>query len=96
MKRDFQQEIEMAQLQVEEKKKQLHKGLTPETIQLFDHFSAEKSLVGEQCNICMEDIEVGRKMMRLDCKHVFCQVCIERWFADHNTCPNCRHVFHNT
>ena len=93
MKRDFQQEIEMVQLQIEEKKKQLHKGLTPETIQLFDHFSADKSLVGDQCNICMEDIEVGRKMMRLDCKHVFCQVCIEGWFADHNTCPLCRHMF---
>ena len=43
----------------------------------------------------MEDIEIGRKMMRLNCdgQHTFCQVCIERWFADHNTCPNCRHVF---
>ena len=71
-------------------------GLTPEEIQQFHYFAADKLLVGEQCSICMEDIEVGRKMMRLNCYHVFCQICIEGWFVDHNTCPNCRHVFHNT
>ena len=41
----------------------------------------------------MGDVEIGNKMMRLDCKHIFCQSCIEGWFADHNTCPNCRHAF---
>ena len=72
-------------------------GLTAERIQQFHHFAADELLVGEQCSICMEDIEIGRKMMRLNCdgQHTFCQVCIERWFADHNTCPNCRHVFSN-
>ena len=71
------------------------KGLTPERIQQFDHFQADETKVDEQCSICMEDFEVGRNMMRLDCdgRHVFCQVCIEGWFADHNTCPICRHLF---
>ena len=70
-------------------------GLAPERIQQFDHFQADESLVDEQCSICMKDFEVGRNMMRLDCdgRHVFCQVCIEGWFADHNTCPICRHLF---
>ena len=93
---ELQQQVERVQLQVVEKKRQLLKGLSPETIKQFYHFAAGESLVGDQCSICMENIEVGRKMIRLDCKHVFCQVCIEGWFADHNTCPNCRHVFHNT
>ena len=95
--RELRQEVEMVQLQIEEKKKQLYKGLTPETIEKFQKLAADESLVGDQCTVCMEDIEVGRKMMRLDCQgqHVFCQVCIEGWFADHNTCPNCRHVFQN-
>ena len=68
-------------------------GLTAERIQQFYYFEADESLVGQQCTVCTEDIEVGRKIMRLDCKHVFCQVCIEEWLADHNTCPNCRHIF---
>ena len=68
-------------------------SLTPDRIQLFHRFPADKLLVGDQCNICMEDIEFENKMIRLDCKHVFCQVCIEGWFADHNTCLNCRQLF---
>ena len=70
-------------------------GLTPQRIQQFEQFTADESFVGEQCVICMGDIEIGRNMMRLDCdgQHTFCQVCIERWFDDHNTCPICRHEF---
>ena len=95
LQNEIQQQVERVWLQVEEKKNQLHKGLTPETIQLFDHFKADKSKVCDQCSICMENFEVGRRLMRLDCdgRHVFCQVCIEGWFADHNTCPICRHLF---
>ena len=72
-----------------------YKGLTPERIQQFEQFTADESFVGEQCVICMEDIEIGRNMMRLDCdgQHTFCQVCIERWFENHKTCPTCRHAF---
>ena len=70
-------------------------GLTPATIQQFEQFTADESHVGDQCVICMGDIELDKNMMRLDCdgKHTFCQVCIEGWFADHNTCPVCRHAF---
>ena len=72
-----------------------HKGLTPERIQQFERFTADESFVDDQCVICMEEIEIGRNMMRLDCdgQHTFCQVCIERWFNDHKTCPICRHNF---
>ena len=73
----------------------MQEGLTPERIQQFDHFQADETQVDGQCSICIEDFEVGRRLMRLDCDghHVFCQVCIEGWFADHKTCPICRHIF---
>ena len=79
----------------QQRRTQLRRGLTPARIQKFDHFPADESLVGERCTICLGDIEVGRRMIRLDCKghHVFCQGCVEGWFADHKTCPNCRHEF---
>ena len=72
-------------------------GLTPARIQQFEKFAADESHVGDQCAICMDDIEVGRNMMRLNCDghHTYCQVCIEGWFAYHNTCPLCRHAFCN-
>ena len=70
-------------------------GLIPQRIQQCEQFTADESFVGNQCVICMEDIEIGRNMMRLDCdgQHTFCQVCIERWFDEHKTCPTCRHEF---
>ena len=72
-----------------------HKGLTPQRIQQFEQFTADESFVGDQCVICMEEIEIGRNTMRLDCdgQHTFCQVCIEGWFDNHKTCPVCRHTF---
>ena len=77
------------------KKRELFKGLLPARIQQFEQFQADESFVGDQCAICMGEYEIGRKMMRLDCdgQHTFCQVCIEGWFAEHNTCPICRHIF---
>ena len=70
-------------------------GLSATSIRKFPLITADESHVGEQCTICMEDVDVGRRMRRLTCdgQHYFCQECIEGWFAEHNTCPICRHVF---
>ena len=70
-------------------------GLTTAKIQRFRLFTADETHVGDQCSICMGDIDVGRRMRRLTCdgQHSFCQECIEGWFAEHNTCPICRHKF---
>ena len=72
-----------------------YKGLSTARIERFYKFEADK--VGDRCGVCLEDVEVGRRMLRLDCQgqHVFCQDCIERWFVDHKTCPYCNHIFSN-
>ena len=71
------------------------RGLRPERIGRFQNFDADESMVGEQCIVCMNDLEIGTKMVRLDCHvdHYLCKVCADRWFKDHKTCPNCRHAF---
>ena len=38
------------------------------------------------CNICM-DIKAN---ILTDCKHQFCETCIQRWMQDNKTCPCCR------
>ena len=75
--------------------KELDKGLSPERIQQFLQFEADESHVGDQCQVCLEEVEVGRLMKQLDCggRHSFCSVCIVQWFANHKTCPICRHIF---
>ena len=71
------------------------KGLTPRRIRSFKLFTTDETHIGDQCSVCMEELDVGRRMRRLTCdgQHYFCQQCIEGWFADHNTCPLCRHKF---
>ena len=73
----------------------LPQGLTSERIEKFEHFTADESLVGEQCLICMNDLEFGMEMVRLDCHvdHILCKVCVKKWFKNHKTCPTCRHAF---
>ena len=70
-------------------------GISPLRIQMFELFTANETHVGDQCSICMEEIDVGRNMRRLTCagQHYFCQECIEKWLSEHQTCPNCRERF---
>ena len=70
-------------------------GLNPRRIRRFQLFTAGETHVGDQCSVCMDDVDVGRRMRRLTCdgQHYFCQEFIEGWFANHNTCPLCRHKF---
>ena len=70
-------------------------GLTPERLAKFQHFDADQSMVGERCVVCLDDLEVGTKMVRLGCHadHCLCKSCAEGWFKCHNTCPICRRVF---
>ena len=71
------------------------RGLSRKRIEKFEHFTADESLVGEKCLICMSDLEIGMEMVRLDCHvdHIWCKVCVKKWFKDHKTCPTCRHAF---
>jgi hypothetical protein len=43
------------------------------------------------CSICTLDYEPHQELRSLDqCDHRFHIGCIDRWLADHNTCPLCR------
>ena len=70
------------------------RGLPPARIREFQTFRVTEHET-RHCRICIEDVEVGTIMMRLDCdgKHEFCKKCIEEWFKESTTCPLCRHQF---
>ena len=44
----------------------------------------------EECIICKEEFMKNDKMKKLKCGHHFCEQCINKWFNNNNTCPNCR------
>ena len=95
IKRDVERQDDGLVDLIEVAKNELYKDLSPERIQKFYQFEADESHVGSQCQVCLEEAEVGRLMKQLDCggRHSFCSVCIDQWFANHKTCPICRHIF---
>ena len=70
-------------------------GLSPDRIEKFTTFNADQNTVDEGCSICINDVEINKLMIRLDCNHVFCRECIIKWFETKVTCPICRKVYSN-
>lgn len=43
-----------------------------------------------QCPVCQDPYAVGSTAVRLPCRHVFHDPCLERWLSHRHTCPVCR------
>ena len=55
----------------------------------------EKEIPKDQtaCSICISDFEIGDRITRLKCMHIYHNSCINGWFKEENTCPICRTKF---
>ena len=73
----------------------IQQGSSSKKFKIFPLITADESHVNDQCAICMENYEIGNKIVQLDCdgKHTFCRDCIARWLPNKITCPLCRHKF---
>ncbi|GMH30229.1 hypothetical protein Nepgr_032072 [Nepenthes gracilis] len=45
---------------------------------------------GEECAICIDEIDDGGACVETSCRHLFHLPCILRWLADNESCPLCR------
>lgn len=45
---------------------------------------------GEECSICMEELDNGKNIAKTNCGHSFCLSCLVRALKNNNTCPICR------
>jgi hypothetical protein len=47
--------------------------------------------VSIECNICMDEYNLGDNVVKLSCKHIFHKECIKNWLCNERvTCPVCR------
>ena len=44
----------------------------------------------KKCSICLEDFEVGTKIIYLPCFHFYHSKCIEQWVKNSDKCPLCK------
>ena len=49
----------------------------------------EGGATGKICSVCMEEIHASNIRV-LACAHIFHSTCINRWFLEQRTCPECR------
>lgn len=51
-----------------------------------------RSAMGDKtCPVCLNDFKPNRRVRRLPCGHLFCNVCITQWLVhEHAVCPICR------
>ena len=45
----------------------------------------------DMCTICVSSVDVGEKIVSLECNHVFHTPCISEWVKYKSECPVCRH-----
>ena len=51
--------------------------------------SDELANTGEQCTVCLEQLENEQPARRLACRHIYHLGCIDKWFEIGTRCPNC-------
>lgn len=54
------------------------------------HLKCFKNQMKLTCSVCINDIFVGEKAVKLICKHIFHKNCIYKWVRVQKSCPICR------
>lgn len=68
-------------------------GLNSEQLSNLEQTSSNANVnhIGNQCAICLDEIQENNRIITLDCNHFFHTNCILRWYSENSTCPICRH-----
>jgi hypothetical protein len=66
-------------------------GGNPNALDMLHSFTVTDSkMTTESCTICMDNYEMGEKVVPLPCLHFFHKNCVSKWLASHQVCPLCR------
>lgn len=45
----------------------------------------------EYCSICLEILNIGDEVNKLNCNHIYHKKCLDKWIIN-NSCPLCRRI----
>jgi len=45
----------------------------------------------EYCSICLEILNIGDEVNKLNCNHIYHKKCLDKWICNNN-CPLCRRI----
>jgi hypothetical protein len=65
-------------------------GSGPTTSREMKKENKHQQQSGEECSICMEELDNGKNIAKTNCGHSFCLSCLVRALKNNNTCPMCR------
>jgi hypothetical protein len=77
--------------QGEEEKKEIEENY--EAIKGIENYETVKYVKNQtyvNCSICLEDFIEGNDIIRLECFHIFHNLCILDWTKSSKLCPECR------
>ena len=58
-------------------------------IKIINYFGTYEDLFGEvRCPICLARVKSAKRP--IDCRHIFCSFCINKWIKQSPFCPICR------
>ncbi|KAG0441971.1 E3 ubiquitin-protein ligase SIRP1 [Dictyocoela muelleri] len=65
-------------------------SIFPHQLNTGIHLKCFKNETKRSCSVCINDINIGEKAVKLLCKHIFHKKCIYRWMRVQKSCPICR------
>lgn len=63
------------------------KKINPSYLNLIPIEKCNKNI---QCAICSEEIKINSNIIKLNCNHIFHEICIKIWLKENYICPICR------
>lgn len=67
-----------------------YEPLSKNKLKSLNKFKLNESL-DDCCSICLDSMELGNTVIKLGCKHIYHEKCIEEYLSKYNhTCPMCK------
>jgi hypothetical protein len=58
---------------------------------IFPIIKADNVIAKKECYICLKNFIRNTNIIKLPCRHMFCETCINPWLKHNSFCPTCKY-----